>query len=317
MKYNININQLALKDTKLDLRSAAILDYLWHICASRNPKIESARIKDPTGDWTWVNYTALITDMPLLRLNSISPISDRIQAIKNENFIEIRRQGNQNLYVRFTGEADKLFVSANSSVRIGEQLSNKENESNKVLKGLNEWVESGKTCKKAVRRGERIIDNDTSTNSEVEKSTSQEVSSLSEDEVNPVEITTSEIDSFGGVVKLKPKKIIKSKIVDERVRKVIEIWNRYPTASILRKGKVPNSTAEKNLLPLATKNFPLEKRIKDQLRFFPEITQWERAIKKYVEDVINRQPDNSYAVHRFSLYDFVNQKNGINKFANK
>jgi hypothetical protein len=147
--------------------------------------------------------------------------------------------------------------------------------------------------------------------SEVEKSTSQEVSSLSE------EVTSAEIDSFGNPITPKPKKTPKIKVSDGRVEQIIEIWNRYPTASSIGKGKVPNKTAETELLSHATKNFPLEKKIKDRLRFFPDISQWEKAIKKYIEDVVNRQPDNSYAIHRFSLFDFVNQNNGFPKFVNK
>ena len=152
---------------------------------------------------------------------------------------------------------------------------------------------------------------------EVENSTSQDTHSLSGEDKDTSEITSSDIDSFGNPITKKPEKIKKPRVSDERVIKIITEWNKYPVASVLSMGKVPNKTSEKELLPLAISNFSLDKRIKDRLRFFPDISQWEKAIKKYVEDIINRQPTNDYAQHRFSLYDFVNQDNGFVKFVNK
>ena len=157
----------------------------------------------------------------------------------------------------------------------------------------------------------------TTSYSKVENSTSQPNHLLSDVQLDSAEVTISDIDEFGSVIKKSPIKEKKTKVSDERVIKIITEWNKYPVASVLSMGKVPNKTSEKELLPLAISNFSLDKRIKDRLRFFPDISQWEKAIKKYVEDIINRQPTNDYAQHRFSLYDFVNQDNGFVKFVNK
>ena len=156
--------------------------------------------------------------------------------------------------------------------------------------------------------------------SEVEKSTSQELSSLSEDVEDPTEITSSELeqDEFGQPIPKKPTKAKKIYIPDERIGKIISEWNKY-NPNFLTGKKIQNKTCEKEFLtpvPLE-KNFILEKRIKDRLRMFPEISQWERAIKKYAEDIINRPITDSYATHRFSLYEFVNQNNGFLRFVNK
>jgi hypothetical protein len=61
----------------------------------------------------------------------------------------------------------------------------------------------------------------------------------------------------------------------------------------------------------------LKRLIRSKLVEYPNKLDWERAIKNYVLDVINRKPEGTYYQHRFSFYDFVNQKNGILKFINK
>jgi hypothetical protein len=66
VKYSININQLVLAETSLDIGDAAILDFLTFICNSRNEKVEAERIRDERGSCTWVDYGHLLRDMPLL-----------------------------------------------------------------------------------------------------------------------------------------------------------------------------------------------------------------------------------------------------------
>jgi len=40
------------------------------------------------------------------------------------------------------------------------------------------------------------------------------------------------------------------------------------------------------------------------------------AVKNYVGNIINRDPNNDFSNHRFSLYEFFSQKNGFIKFLN-
>lgn len=150
--------------------------------------------------------------------------------------------------------------------------------------------------------------------SEIENSISQEGSLSQRRSEDTAALTVVPVDDDGFPVKQKIKKVL---VKDDRIEKVISEWNKYPIASVLNKGRVPNKLSESELLPKAESNPILVKRIKDNLRFFPEMSYWEKAIKKYVEDIINRQPTETYARHRMSLYDFVNQKNGLLKFVNK
>lgn len=44
---------------------------------------------------------------------------------------------------------------------------------------------------------------------------------------------------------------------------------------------------------------------------------WKLAINKYIGEIVNRDPTNDYCNHRFSMFEFVKQKNGYLKFVNK
>ena len=112
MKYNININQLVLSKTNLNLIDCAILDYLYYYCNSKNEKIEAHRKEG----FTWINYKTLIDEMPLLRIKTRQSITPHIKKIAQEKFIEgklIRTKGKRSttkLFVKLTVKIDKLFV---------------------------------------------------------------------------------------------------------------------------------------------------------------------------------------------------------------
>lgn len=112
MKYNININQIILAKTDLDIIDGAILDYLYYLCSSRSEKVEYHRING----FTWINFNYLMEEMPLLRIKAKSRISERIKKITKTGYIETWREGNK-LYVKMTGKIDELFVKTNDSAQ--------------------------------------------------------------------------------------------------------------------------------------------------------------------------------------------------------
>lgn len=111
MKYNIEINQVVLSKTVLDIVDSAILNYLIFICNSKSIKIERQR----KGDFTWIDYSHLLKEMPLLRIKSISALSPRMKRIEKEGYIEIDRSEHQKLYARLTKKIDELFTNMNST----------------------------------------------------------------------------------------------------------------------------------------------------------------------------------------------------------
>lgn len=122
MKYNININQVALAETSIDLMGAAILDYLYILCNSKNEKIQKQRIVIDSKWYTWVNYQKLIEDMPLLRINTKSTMSVRVKNLENIGFIRIYTdKKQQKTYICFTEKVDELFVETNGTVRENER----------------------------------------------------------------------------------------------------------------------------------------------------------------------------------------------------
>jgi len=125
MKYSININQLVLSETKLDLIECAILDYLYFYCNSTNEKIEKQRVRDERGTLTWINYQTLLKDMPLLKIKSSGALTPRIKKIEKEGFITTYRERNQKLFIKMNDKMDKLFIKTNRAIHENEQLPSK------------------------------------------------------------------------------------------------------------------------------------------------------------------------------------------------
>ncbi|MDE1767160.1 MAG: hypothetical protein KGI27_12950 [Thaumarchaeota archaeon] len=126
MKYNININQLAIakENIRLDIIDCAILDYLYVFCSSPSRKIEKERKEG----FTWINYSHLIREMPLLRIKSKGAITPRIKKIEESGFIEVLKEKNNRIYVKLMPKTDLLFTNMNSTVHENEQGAVHENE---------------------------------------------------------------------------------------------------------------------------------------------------------------------------------------------
>lgn len=121
MKYNININQKVLHTSKLDMLDCAILEWLNVICKSPNKNIEQKRIEG----MTWVDYSTLLADMPLLRIKSKSALTPRLKRIEADGFIITKIIGNgstKKMYVSLTDKIDSLFIENNHSFVLTNQL---------------------------------------------------------------------------------------------------------------------------------------------------------------------------------------------------
>ena len=149
MKYSININQLVLADTNLDLLDAAILEYIYYYCTSQNEKIIANRVCEGTVCWTWVDYRNLIEDMPILRIKSIGSLTPRIERIKEAGFVKNKRIGNQKLYFSITGKCDELFIKQNRAIHETKQLKGK---SYSVSRTYSNTSDSGITDKPAAAK---------------------------------------------------------------------------------------------------------------------------------------------------------------------
>lgn len=124
MKYNININQNVLAYTNLDLLDCAILDWLIAFCNSTHEAV--MKYRDENG-YTWVSYSILLKDMPLLRIKSKGALSKRFKNIKEEGFIDTYIKNGDRLFVKPTSKIDTLiFSTVHKNERSGDNRSPKE-----------------------------------------------------------------------------------------------------------------------------------------------------------------------------------------------
>lgn len=120
MKFYININQKALHDLSkdLDIIDGAILDYIIHFCSIKDSNIDQIVVKEKNEDfiYTWIDYTQLINEMPLLKINQISSISKRLKRLEKIGLIKKTLEkdpikGGWKIYIRVTEKTKGLFFS--------------------------------------------------------------------------------------------------------------------------------------------------------------------------------------------------------------
>ena len=110
MKYNINLNQLALMMYAPDITlfEAAILDFIKQMCTYRSRNMSRKVLNEST--YTGVSLTHLINEMPILKVKSKHQVVDAINNLEDQGFIvkllEIE-EGNR-LYVAGTDKCDLL-----------------------------------------------------------------------------------------------------------------------------------------------------------------------------------------------------------------
>lgn len=139
MKYNININQRVLHNTQLDIIDAAILDWIMAICSSKNESIEEKRIDG----MTWIDYTSMIMDMPILRINSRGAITPRIKKLEQEGFIKtkiIGKEGAKRMYVSTTDLIDSLYFSGKNTKELFTKMNKVVHENEQGLVHENERI---------------------------------------------------------------------------------------------------------------------------------------------------------------------------------
>lgn len=118
MKYTITINQLVLsKHLTADIIDGAILDYIFFLCSSTNKAINSQRLSDPAGAWTWINLETLAQDMPLLHIKDKSAVSRRLLKLEGFGYIQGRTEKRLNKkFIRLTPAFDELLLKNNTPV---------------------------------------------------------------------------------------------------------------------------------------------------------------------------------------------------------
>ncbi len=119
MKYTIHINQLAYHRMglcgKLDITDFAILDYIHGWCVA--PKAD--RIIIDHQEYTRINYTHLIEEMPILRIREKDTLTARIKKLRAHDLIRTFQGKDKTLYVRQTKKCYSLFFSDDNNYCTG------------------------------------------------------------------------------------------------------------------------------------------------------------------------------------------------------
>lgn len=120
MKYNININQLALQQyyPSLNLVDAAILDYIMGFYLSDSQKIDKIYFEEgkEMKRYVWIDYKHLIKEMPILKIRNTDTIGRHISRLKKLKLIKTylkhsETNGHKKTYVRLPEEINKLIFS--------------------------------------------------------------------------------------------------------------------------------------------------------------------------------------------------------------
>jgi len=131
MKYSININQIAVYniDKKLDIKDAAILDYLKSFCSADDKNMSRMDINEQglVHRYTWINFQHLIAEMPLLQFNQVQSVSNRLKKIKKAGLIKTHTFSptgkGQRVYVRLTDKFKELdFYDKNTQSYNADQI---------------------------------------------------------------------------------------------------------------------------------------------------------------------------------------------------
>ncbi len=145
MQYNIFINQKVIceKYPKLDIVDAAILYFLIYFCGVDNKKLKQLSIEESgiTYRYTWVSYSYLISEMPLLGINQKASVTSRLKKLKDSGFIKTYIGPDQNVYVRILDKVEELrtstplvetngTISLNKPDHLFEQINHNTNEHN-------------------------------------------------------------------------------------------------------------------------------------------------------------------------------------------
>ncbi len=132
--------------------------------------------------------------------------------------------------------------------------------------------------------------------------------------INPIRKTKSTLNVLRSLPLRKTDSTIDTITKDTSLglEKSFNYWNNHKSYS----GNCLNNTVRYKLLPECRKITPAIEKSFLGLKDYQE-DDFLESIKNYAQEIINRNPANDYANHRFSFYEFFTQKNGFIKFLNR
>lgn len=122
MKYNIQINQLAIIENGFNIKGTsldtwALLDFLVFFNSAKNHKTLN---KNGIG-YIWINYNYIQDSMPLCSLYK-QAIKKHLDLLQEIGLIELIKDDSNNVYFTFTELMECLFVSEKNSTHLSKIL---------------------------------------------------------------------------------------------------------------------------------------------------------------------------------------------------
>lgn len=113
MKYNLNLNLKALYETTPQIagyvKEAHVLDYLILICGSQSKNVVKKRITRHDKEYTWVNYTHLMKELPVLNIKSKSTVTKILDKLTKLGYITTYSRVKGRKYVHLKELCHSLF----------------------------------------------------------------------------------------------------------------------------------------------------------------------------------------------------------------
>ncbi len=113
MKYNLNLNLKALYETTPQIagyvKEIHVLDYLILICGSQSRNVIKKRITRHNREYTWVNYTHLIKEVPLLNIKSKGTVTKILDKLTELGYITTYSRVKGRKYIHLNELCHSLF----------------------------------------------------------------------------------------------------------------------------------------------------------------------------------------------------------------
>ena len=122
MKYNIQINQLAIIENGFNIKGTnldtwALLDFLVFFNSAKNHKT----LNKNGISYIWINYNYIQDSMPLCNLYK-QAIKKHLDLLQEIGLIELIKDDSNNVYFTFTELMECLFVSEKNSTHLSKNL---------------------------------------------------------------------------------------------------------------------------------------------------------------------------------------------------
>lgn len=119
MKFNININQQRCKEVepRITIIEAVLMDVIYGLCSSVSEAIDYYRIEKEGKKYTWISYSHLLAELPLLRGRTAATITPIVKRLEDWGLIKtVLGKVERRKYFKITEKGEGLFRKLNDPI---------------------------------------------------------------------------------------------------------------------------------------------------------------------------------------------------------